>query len=177
MKTKVLIILILLSFIHRTSAQDVYLNMIDSLLKTMSKLILNDLSANGIKLSERPWIGFGDSFELDVVFDTKRSETLTSLSRPDSLKQVHKKRKLTSYIKRTMFLDYVYDHSELPYDQFDYLNYTFLQAQIGEENFGAAIFGIYKFEATKEGLTIIDRNIEILNSKEAIMDKYNSDWQ
>ena len=129
-----------------------------------------------MKISQRPWNGFGDSFEFEIIFNAKQFETLTSLRRPDSLELVHKKMKLKSYIKLRMFMDYVYDHSELPYDQYDYFKYAFIQALKKGEASGDAIFGIYKFKATKEGLTIIDRNIETLNSKKAILDKYNSDW-
>lgn len=177
MKTKILsiVVFLLLMVAFNLKAQDPYSDKIDSLLVSMSKLIINDLSKDSIKVLQRPWIGFGDSFEFYIIFDAKRSVILTYLHRNESVSKIfYKKRHPIKYI---MFMDYVRDHNELPNDMFDFFSYKFLQVQTkGETLGGDALFGEYRFKATNEGLTIIDKKIEILKGESAILEKHNSDW-
>ncbi len=176
MKTKILsLVFLLLLVVFNLKAQDTYSNKIDSLLVSISKLIINDLSKDSIKVLQRPWIGLGDSFEFKVIFDTKRSVILTYLHRPESFSEIyHKKRGPIKYI---IFSNYIQDHNELPYDMFDSFSYKFLQVQTKEEALGGdALFGEYRFKATNEGLIIIDKKIEILKGESTILTKHNSDW-
>lgn len=165
---------LLLIIIFNLKGQDAYSDKIDSLLVSMGKLILNDLSKDSIKVLKRPYIGFGDSFEFKVIFDAKRSVILTYLHRPEAIKEKINKRKYQ--FKYINFSNYVHDHNELPYDLFDSFSYKFMQVQTKGETFGDAMFGEYKFKAAPEGLTIIDKKIEILTGEKSILEKYNSDW-
>lgn len=176
MKTKILsVAFLLLMFVFNVKAQDAYSDKIDSLLVSISKLIFIDLSTDSFKVLQRPYIGFGDSFEFNVIFDTKRSVILTYLHRPESINRKINKRK--HQFKYIIFSNYIHDHNELPYDMFDSFSYKFLQVQTkGETLGGDALFGEYRFKATNEGLTIIDKKIEILKGKSAILGKHNSDW-
>ena len=177
MRIKVILTSVLLiSIVPVLMSQDIYLDEIDSLLVSMGKLIKNDLSQEGIKVHQRPWIGFGDCFELEVVFDEKDSKSLTSLSRPDSLKKKDSKLNFSLYKKSRSFRDYIYENDELPYELFDYFNYYFLQAQTNGDSFNGAIFGVYRFNASVEGLSIIDNNIEILEEEIIILEKFNTEW-
>lgn len=177
MKTKVIkISILLLLIIPSSKAQDVYLDKIDSLLKTMGKLILNDLSKDSIKVTERPRIWFGEAFELEVIFDAKRSFIITSLNRPEATKKKTSKWHLKRDFYFDMFMDYINEHNELPYNTFDSFTYKFLLAPKKGETFGDALFGDYRFKAKQEGLSIIDKKIVILKGENAILEKHNSVW-
>jgi len=71
MKRIIITIFFLLSASTFAHSQDIFNSKIDSLLNRMSELIINDLKNDSIKLTPRPWIGLGDSFELNVIFDSK----------------------------------------------------------------------------------------------------------
>ena len=158
---------------YNTKAQDVFNNKIDTLLVNLSKLILNDLKNDSIIISMRPWIGFGDAFELEVIFDAKHSFQMTSLHRPDSLRPKYSKWRLASFIKRDMFMHYIYENDEWPYDTFEYFTYKFLQVRDSTRD---GVFGEYRFNVNFKGLTIIERKVEILKGIEAIKNKQFSKW-
>lgn len=178
MKTKYFTISFLLLLIApNLKAQDTYGRKIDTLLVSIGKLILNDLSNDSIKVLKRPWIGFGDSFELEVVFNAKKSVILTYLNRTEELKEKCHKTKLKHQFKYKMFMNYIHDHNELPYGTFDSFSYKFLLLQTkGEALGGEALFGEYTFKAGSEGLTIIDKRIGTLKGEKAILEKHGSDW-
>jgi hypothetical protein len=175
MKTKIIILFfLLLTLTLNLKGQDVYNNKIDSILVAMGNLIYKDLKTEGIIVLKRPHIGFGDSFELKVILDSKQSAFITFLSRPESIKnKIIKKRHQFKYKK---FFNYVSKYNELPYDLFDSFSYKFLQGQSKGESFEIALFGQYIFKADPKGLRIIDKKIEFLSNEKAVLEKFNSVW-
>lgn len=175
MKIKIKIIcFLLLIVIPNLEAQDNYSTMVDSLLISVKKLLINDLSKDTIIVLERPWKGFGDSYKFEVIFDDNRSIVLTYLNRPElSNPNISRTKHRFKYV---MFRNYINEHKELPYRKFDYLKYKFLLLQKKGETFGDAMFGEYKFKAAPEGLTIIDKRIEIITGEKSILEKHNSVW-
>lgn len=173
---KTIFLLLLVINNNNIKAQDVYNQTIDSLLVSMSKLILEDITKDSVKVQARPWIGFGDSFELKVAFDSLHSEMLTSLNRPSDLNKKTSKWKLKRNIKLKTFMDYTYKHKDFPYVMFEYFNYKFLQVKLKDETFGDGMFGEFEFKASPEGLKIINKKIEILTGEKSILEKHNSVW-
>jgi hypothetical protein len=174
MKTKIItLFLLVFTLALSLKGQDVYNNKIDSMLVSMGKLIYNDLTNEGITVLKRPHIGFGDSFELKVILDSKQSAVITFLSRPESIQNKIIKKHKFKYVN---FFNYVSKHNELPYDLFDSFSYKFLQVQTKGESYKVALFGQYKFKADSKGLKIIDKKIEILSTEKDVSEKYNSVW-
>ncbi|MEA4936995.1 hypothetical protein SDC9_181550 [bioreactor metagenome] len=164
---------IILTSIFTVEAKDRYLKTIDSLLISIDELITNDLLEDSIILSKRPWVGLGDSWELKVFFDEKNFLFLTSLSRPDGLiKQKVNRTKLKKYFMLDTFMNHIYKHGELPYDAIAFFNFQFLQVQ----KCGDAVFGNYKIKVMRDNIYIIDKYVEILKGKDAIVEKQNLSW-
>lgn len=171
------IILFILAFNTNAISQDVFNNKIDTLLNSMSKIIMTDLKNDSIKVSQRPWIGLGDSFELTVIFDSKDLFQITSLSRPDSLRQKPNKWKLRNNNKVKLFMDYIYKNNEFPYNTFECFSFKFLQLIKKECSLSdSAVYGEYLFKISSQELTIIDKKIEILKGFDAIKKKQLSKW-
>jgi len=158
---------------HNVKGQDVFNNKIDTLLVNLSKIILNDLKNDSIPISLRPWIGFGDAFELEVIFDAKHSFQMTSLSRPDSLRPKYSKWRFISVEKSHMFMNYVYENNDWPYGKFEYFTYKFLQVIDSSMD---AVYGEYRFNVSSKGPIFINKKIEILKGKESIIKKQFSKW-
>ncbi len=176
-KRIIIICLFLIYFNIITRSQDVYQNRIDSLLVSIGRSIAKDISESGIKVLDRPWIGFGESFELEVIFDSKHSALLTFFNRPNGFsKHKHSIKKVTPHIKYLMFYNFITDNNELPYKMFESFNYKFLLLERKGETFGDALFGEYRFKAAYDVLTIIDKKIEILKGDSTILKKNNSNW-
>ncbi len=176
MKRILITILVLLLVNTYGHSQDILISKIDTLLNRMSELILNDLTEDSIKLTPRPWIGLGDSFELTVMFDSKDSFQITSLSRPDSLRQKLNKLKLRNYYKSKHFMDYIYDNNEFPYNTFEHFSYKFMQVLDRENLQSDALYGEYLFKISPKELTVIDKKIEIIKGFNAIKSKQFSKW-
>jgi hypothetical protein len=168
-----ILVFILLLIAHEAKAQDVFNNKIDTLLVKLSNVILNDLKDDSIIITKRPWIGFGDAFELEVIFDAKHSFQMTSLSRPDSLRPKYSKWRLASFIKRDMFMHYIYENDEWPNDMFEYFTYKFLQVRDSSLD---AVFGEYRFNVNSKSLRIINKKVEIIQGRESIIKKQLSKW-
>ena len=118
-KKVMIIAMLLLAFCINGKSQikDVYNETIDSLLVSMSHLIKDDLSKNSIKVLERSWIGFGESFILEVVFDSKTTSMLTAnrISEVMSEKFQKQKRSLKRNYKSSAFMHYINEYHALPY--------------------------------------------------------------
>ncbi|MGV8826724.1 MAG: hypothetical protein ACWA6U_00260 [Breznakibacter sp.] len=170
------IILFILAFNINALSQDVFNNKIDTLLNSMSKIILEDLTKDSINISPRPWIGFGDSFELTVKFDSKDSYQITSLSRPDSLRQKSNKWKLRNSFKFRLFTNYIYVNNDFPYNTFEYFSYKFMQVLDRSNLQSDAVYGEYIFKVSPKELTVIDKKTEIIKGIEAIKRKQFLKW-
>jgi hypothetical protein len=176
MKRIFITIFFLLSVNTYAHSQDIFNSKIDTLLNRMSELILNDLKNDSIKLSPRPWIGLGDSFELTVIFDSRDSFQITSLSRPDSLRPKRNRWKFRNYFKIRLFMDYIYDNNEFPYDTFDHFSYKFMQVFDRGNLQSDAIYGEYLFKISPKELTVIDKKTEIIKGFDDIKSKQFSKW-
>jgi hypothetical protein len=172
-KTLTVVVFNLLLIGFNAKAQDVFNNKIDTLLVNLSKVILNDLKKDSILISMRPWIGFGDAFELEVIFDAKHSFQMTSLHRPDSLRPKYSKWRLANFIKRDMFMHFIYENDEWPFDMFEYFTYKFIQVRDSSMD---AVFGEYRFNVNSKGILIIEKNIKIFKGRESIIKKQLSKW-
>jgi len=169
--------LLLLTLNTFARSQDTFISKIDTLLDRMGMLIVKDLTSDSIKISPRPWIGIGDSYELEVIFDSKDSFQITSLSRPDSLRQKPNKWKLRNNNKIKLFMDYVYKNNEFPNNTFECFSFKFLQLIENEcLHSDSAVYGEYVFKISSQELTIIDKKIEILKGFDAIKKKQLSKW-
>jgi hypothetical protein len=169
--------LLLLTLNTFALSQDIFISKIDTLLDRMGKLIVKDLTNDSIKISPRPWIGIGDSYELEVIFDSKDSFQITSLSRPDSLRQEPNKWELRKNNKIKLFMGYIYKNNEFPYNTLECFSFKFIQV-IEKECLpsDAAVYGEYKFKISSQELTIIDKKTEILKDFDAIKKKQLSKW-
>jgi hypothetical protein len=175
-KTFTILLFELIIIVFNVQSQDVFNNKIDTLLVQISKLIVNDLKNDSTEISSRPWIGFGDSFELKVIFNAKQSWQLTCFHRPDSLWPKYSKWRLSHFLKRDYFRSYIYENDELPYNMFECFNYKFMQLIIKGDSINDAIYGEYRFSANSKGLTILDKNVKIIKGRQAIVDKQLSKW-
>ena len=176
-KVMIIAMLLLIFCINgKSQVKDVYNETIDSLLVSMNHLIKDDLSKNSIEVLERSWIEFGESFILEVVFDSKTTSMLTAnrISEVMSEKFQKQKRSLKRNYKSSAFMHYINEYHVLPYFFFEYFNYRFLLFAKKGESFGYALYGEYQFKATENGLTIKEKQIEILQDKEKVIQKYNA---
>lgn len=157
-------------------AQDVYNERIDSLLDSIKCIVLDDLSKDCISILNRPWRGVGESYELRVVFDSLRSEVIRGFNRPVELMERTSKWKIRRNLKHLSFMRYTYEHKDFPYGMFDCFRYEFILLRKHGEEYGDALWGIYMFKSTPNGLVIQSKSIEFLFGEKAVMDKYNSVW-
>jgi hypothetical protein len=178
MKKIILIIALFVIFVDGKSQNGDFFNkVIDSLLVSISQLIRNDLLNDNIYVLERSWIGFGEIFILEVVFDTKTTYILRIFSVSDTMrKKFYKQGNSFNFYKVRAFGRYINEHYSFPYDSFEYFNYRFLLVPKKEESFRDGIYGEYKFKVTEKDISIIDRKIEILQDENSIMQKYNSNF-
>ncbi len=137
-----------------------------------------DLLNQGINVVERPWIGFGESFVFEVVFEKEKTCMLTIFRCSESIRKKYYKQSnsfnFRIYNRLRTFSRYIDEHHELPYAFFEYFNYRFLLLAKKDDSFKGAVYGEYKFKATKNDISIIDKKIVFLQNEKAIVQKYDS---
>lgn len=69
--------------------------------------------------------------------------------------------------------NYIIKYNKFPYEWIDYIEYQFI-TEIRDSDKG--IYGKYRFKAQQSGLIELDSNIELLEDKDAIINKIYSDW-
>jgi hypothetical protein len=174
MVKRIMIMILLFAFCVDSKSQNK--DYLDSLLVYMDKLIRNDISNDSIYILERQWIGFGEVFILEVVFDAKNIGILTMLRASESMTKKYYKQPFQVRLRLSPFRRYINEHHTFPYNTFEYFNYRFLLFAKKGESFGDAIYGEYKFKATEKGISIMDKKIEVLQGENAIIQKYNSNF-
>ena len=179
MRKKMLTILVLLTSLSlRIMANDPYLQLTDSVLLSFKQLIIKDLSESNIKVHEGSIYWLGVSYELKVVFNEKYSHNISSFGRPYPLSKKSDKFKIFNELIFGNFMNYIYKYKMFPYNNFECLEYYFIAGlNKGESPPSSALYGKYKFKVTADSLFVIDKHIELLDDKEAILKKYNSIWQ
>jgi hypothetical protein len=172
MVKKIMIIILLLAFQVNLKSQNWDFYNRDSLLISIDGLIRDDFLKDSIYVLERSWIGFGESFILEIVFDNKNTCIISTFRISESMKKKFEKKSL----RLPSFIKYVNKYHTLPYNTFEYFNYRFLLLAKKGELFGDAIYGEYKFKATEKKISIMDKKIEVLQGEDAIIQKYKSNF-
>lgn len=154
--------------------QDIYSEVIDSVLTEIKELIIEDMAKDSIKVYDRnrPWLGV--SYVLEVAFDEKRVSCISHYKRPGIVRAG--KWKIKHRIKENHFIHCVLKNGVIPYSDFEYLRYKFILAPLVKENFADPLYCEYSFKITSDKLTIIDKKVEPLVDEQSIIDKVNSDW-
>jgi len=179
MKKKILILIVLSAFFESSKSQSFYSKTTDSLLALINQIIREDLLKEEIYVERSwKWIEFGDCFIFEIVFDSKNSGILSMFQASESMKKKYEKQEKFSVLKLRLdaFREYVTVHNTLPYSTFEYFNYRFLLPAKKGESFGDVLYGEYKFKVTDNGVSIMDKKIEILQGEDAIMEKYKSNF-
>jgi len=159
--------------------KDNYNEMLDSLLISISRLIINDIHKDSILLLKRHLVGIGESYVFEIVFDRKATYILRMLGYSDSMyKKFAKQEKFFDFQRHKMydFRNFIREYRALPHDSFDYFHYRFLIPYKKGESFGNALYGEYKFKAFEKNIFIIDKKIEILQDENAMLQKYLSNF-
>lgn len=165
--------------------RDIYNEVIDSTLVSISRIIEKDLMQDNIVIPLNPWIGIGGTFILEVIFDIKNSYILALQGASESLNDKYYKQHKPFNVRKNLnfyrFRDYILEYSKLPYEIFEHLYYTyrfFLLTCIDDEmHQEIAVYGEYKFSLFENDvIEVVDKKIEILNEEDEIINKYKSSF-
>jgi hypothetical protein len=160
-----------------------YRNMQDSLLILLSNKIKSDFVIEGynipkVSLNNIQLVGF--SLVCEVYFTPKCSYIFTYINPTDALKRKYFKQGKGFRIRQEIYINtfrhYVEDNNKLPYYIIEYFRCQFITHYEGSpEDHG--IYGEYKFKLKEDDtFEIIDKKIEILQGKDAILRKYYSNF-
>jgi hypothetical protein len=181
---KTIIILLITSITFSLNAQRYAYSKIDTIIYSLTQKIIEDLLMDSITISqERPPYSDTTSFEffeLSVKFFElfQRDFLMQMQGRPDSL--LKKQKRMTAPEKQfyyNIFLKNLSNNKYFPFEICDYFDYKFLIIKTKNDNFdGDAIYGIYRFNIQKNDVKIISKQINFLNNKNEVMNKFNSVW-
>ena len=184
MRSKILIVFIMFASLNIYSQdRDIYNEVIDSALVSISRIIEADFVQDSIVIPQNLRIGFGNIFAFKVIFDSKTSYILTLQSVSESLSSEFGKQYRPFNFRKNLnfyrFVDYVQEYEKLPYEIFEplYYNCKFLLLTYKKDEIdqGVAVYGEYKFSLSENDiLEVVDKKIEILDEEKDINNKYNS---
>lgn len=120
------------------------------------------------------WIGIAYKLNLIYEWNNKAVFLIMSERRPFVKKKKTKRIQLAlnnTYSRNVT--DYIIKNNEFPYEWINYVEYHFI-TEIRDSDKG--IYGQYRFKVQQSGLIEIDSNIELLEDKDAIINKIYSDW-
>lgn len=148
----------------------------DSLLVIFVKKIDNDLALSEYNISKPSF----HSFIGRVYFTPKYFYTFFLFGVTDKMKnKCFKQGKgFRIYLKAciTYFTNYIEENKALPYDFIEYFKCQFITSYDDSPE-AQAMYGEYKFSVTKEdGFNIIEKKIEVLQGKDAIMRKHKTNF-
>ena len=184
---KIVVLFCIMIFSANTHAQvkmwgyDRYNAMIDSLLVIFGNDIEDDLALSGYTIPKQISYNIsivGYNIILEIFFTPKCSNILTLYNASDAMiNQYMKQNKGLNVRKRAYFETFRRDIEEtnkFPYDIVDYFIYKFITPYHDSPQ-DHAIYGEYKFKSNgSEKFEIEKKEIEILQSKDAILHRYHS---
>ncbi|MGI6292653.1 MAG: hypothetical protein ACOXZH_09610 [Bacteroidales bacterium] len=179
---KVISILAFFTLMHfnvYTQTKNILNDMVDSLLISLNEIIINDFQKDCLYVSERSWIGFGESFVFEVVFDSNTSYIFTIQRASNSMqKKYHKQSNLFYSLKKrykwTIFRDFVEKNEKWPIDLYDHFRYKFLLLPKKGDNFEKTFFGEYNFKVLNNKIIINNKKIKQLDDLKTIEETYNA---
>ena len=162
---------------------DRYYAMLDSLLIIFRVNIENDLSLSEYSISKQALDDIqtiANSFILEVFFIPKHSSIIALVGATSSMNnKFFKQNRGFRFVKRAYFDTFrsdIQNNNKLPYDIIDYFSCKFITSYDNSPKHHA-IYGEYKFRANEnENLEIVEKKIEILQDRDAILHKYRSDF-